>query len=94
MFLTLMSHKYKIKLDRLSAGKKIGLFIILIDSLYLEDSVVQRKKFFKKFHTPKTSKNRLNFTIEIPKTPLDFDSPLSDFSDLCCQLEWMCALDL
>ena len=66
---------------------KIGLFfIILIDSLYLQEFVVQRKKFEKKIHTPKKFENCKNFLLEILKTPQDFYSPFLDFSHLCKQL--------
>ena len=37
----------------LSSRKKLGCFITLIDSLYLQESVVQRKNFWKKILHPK-----------------------------------------
>ena len=67
-------------------GKNWAFFIILIDSLHLQEfvSVVQREKFEKK-NTPKKLKNRENFSFKILKTPQDFHSPFFDFSHLCYQ---------
>ena len=56
-------------------GKNWPFFIILIDSLYLQESVVQMKKFKKNLYIPKKLKKRESFSFKIPKTPQDFDSP-------------------
>ena len=50
--MTIVAHKAY----GLSSREKIGLFIILIDSLYLQESMVQKEKFEKKIIPLKRSK--------------------------------------
>ena len=48
-----------------SEREKIGnFFIILLDSRYLQESVVQKKKIEKIFHTPKSSKTLKIFELK------------------------------
>ena len=63
--------------------KKLAFLIISIDAPYLQESVVQRKKFEKKFCIPIKLKNRKNFSLKIHKALQDFDSPFRDFSHEC-----------
>ena len=55
--------------------KKLALFIVSNDSLYLRELAVQSKKFKEKIFIPeKAQKTRENFSVEISKKSLDFNS--------------------